>query len=86
MTTTSTAVRLLATILIIVLGVTLATPSRAEAVEALAVVAIIGAVVVVTILVVYLVVANTRSSRTAAADDAAPVMVEVVVLPAPPQS
>ena len=68
--------RLLALMLVVVLGLSLAAPARAEALEPLAVVAIAGAVVVVVILVVYLIVANARDSRRAKA--AEPVMVVCV--------
>ena len=57
--------RLLALMLVVVLGVSLAAPARAEALGPLVVVAIAGAAVVVVILVVYLIVANVRDSRTA---------------------
>jgi hypothetical protein len=57
--------RLLALMLVIVLGLSLAAPARAEAFEPLIVVAIAGAVVVVVILVVYLIVANTKGARMA---------------------
>src|SRR5262249_59739233 len=63
MNTTMPGVRVLAAVLLAALVVSLATPSRAEALEPFTIVAIAGLVVVAVIIVVYLVVANIHDSQ-----------------------
>jgi hypothetical protein len=69
--------RAIALVLVLVLGITVATPARAEA-DPLAVLAIVSLVVIGVIVVVYLIAANVGDSRRAGDD--APVV--WVALPA----
>ena len=62
--------RLLAFTLVMVLALTLAAPARAEALEPLTIIAIVGLVAVGVIIIVYLVVANVAGSRRAAKSEA----------------
>lgn len=61
--------RFLAVLLSVVLLLTLATPAKAEAFDAMTALAIVGAAVLVVVLVVYLVVANVEGSKTTQADE-----------------
>ena len=72
----ASSIRLLALMLVVVLGLSLAAPARAEALEPLTILAIVGAGVVVVIIVVFLIVANTKGSRLA--NEAQPLMVVCV--------
>jgi hypothetical protein len=56
--------RLLAVVLIVTLAIGLATPGRAEAIEPLVIVSIVGIAVIVVVVVVYLIVANMYESKS----------------------
>ncbi|PYO58773.1 MAG: hypothetical protein DMD83_02240, partial [Candidatus Rokuibacteriota bacterium] len=62
--------RLLAFTLVMVLALTLAAPARAEALEPLTIIAIVGLVAVGVIIIVYLIVANVAGSRRTAKGEA----------------
>jgi hypothetical protein len=55
--------RVLALALVVVLLVTFATPAKAEAIEPLTILAIVGAALIVVVLIVYLVVANVEGDK-----------------------
>ncbi len=67
------AFRMVALVLVLALGLTLATPAKADAFDILTAVAIGTLVVAGIILVVYLIVANVHGSKMSEAD--APVLV-----------
>ena len=84
MTNPGSAMRLVSVMLVVVLGLSLTAPARAEALEPFVVVALVGAAVVVVILVVYLIIANTKGSGMA--KEAEPVMVVCVESDAQPRN
>jgi hypothetical protein len=57
--------RLIAVVLVLMLLVVVATPARAEAIDALTIVAIAGLVVAGIVLIAYLVIANVEGDKTA---------------------
>jgi len=91
----SAAFRLIAVVLVSVLLFVVATPARAEAIDALTIVAIAGLVVAGIVLIAYLVIANVEGDKVADAgrviwvactgDDCttAPAAVEAILAAAP---
>jgi hypothetical protein len=57
--------RLIAVVLVAMLLVVAATPARAEAIEALTILAIVGFVAAGIVLIAYLIIANTEGDKTA---------------------
>ena len=55
--------RLIAIVLVVVLLVMVATPDKADAMEPLTIIAIIGAAAIVVVLIAYLVIANKEGRR-----------------------
>ena len=55
--------RLIAIVLVVVLVVMVATPDKADAMEPLTIIAIIGAAAIVVVLIAYLVIANKEGRR-----------------------
>jgi len=55
--------RLIAIVLIVALVVMVATPEKADAMDPLTIIAIIGGVAIVVVLIAYLVIANKEGSR-----------------------